>query len=175
MRKEILPIVLYHSDLFFPDGVFDHKGYTEKSLARLVKAKVKADRAAARLMAQGHGVVTAAITEPSIVAIPLPTIEDASPAPTTADAPVRENDESTENAALPTVDIAPDRTDMLRSQPVVVARFMQLLVPILVDVYAASVIIPVRIKTLTGLLKAVGFLEPEGLKLVLMVRQCVVT
>ncbi len=169
MRKEILPIVLYQSDLFFPDGVFDHKSYTEKSLARLVKAKAKADRAAARLMAQGHGAVTAAITEPSIVAIPLPTIEDASPAP------VRENDESTENAALPIVDIAPDRTDMLRSQPVVVARFMQLLVPILVDVYAASVITPVRIKTLTGLLKAVGFLEPEGLKPVLMVCQCVVT
>jgi E3 ubiquitin-protein ligase TRIP12 len=41
---------------------------------------------------------------------------------------------------------------------------MQLIVPILIDVYAASVITPVRVKTLTGLLKAVGFLEGEALK-----------
>lgn len=124
-------------------------------------------------MAQGHGAVTAPVVEPSIATIPLPTIEDTSPAPTTADAPTRETEENAENAPLPIIDVAPDRTDMLRSQPAVVARFMQLLVPILVDVYAASVITPVRIKTLTGLLKAVGFLDPEGLKPVLMVSHCV--
>ena len=46
---------------------------------------------------------------------------------------------------------------------------MQLLVPILIDVYAASVFTPVRIKTLTGRLKAVSFLDGDGLKRVLMV------
>jgi E3 ubiquitin-protein ligase TRIP12 len=58
---------------------------------------------------------------------------------------------------------------MLWSKSAVVAKFMQLLVPILIDVYAASVITPVRIKTLTGLLKAVSFLDGDGLKWVLMV------
>ncbi|KAJ3503569.1 hypothetical protein NLJ89_g8371 [Agrocybe chaxingu] len=36
------------------DGVFDHKAYSEKSLARMVKARAKADRAAARLAAQSQ-------------------------------------------------------------------------------------------------------------------------
>jgi E3 ubiquitin-protein ligase TRIP12 len=62
-----------------------------------------------------------------------------------------------------------DRTELLRSKPAVVGRFMQLMVPILVDVYAASVITPVRVKTLTGLLKAVSFLDGDGLKRVLTV------
>ena len=56
-----------------------------------------------------------------------------------------------------------DRTDLLRSKPAVVGRFLHLMVPILVDVYAASVMTPVRIKTLTGLLKAVSFLDAEEL------------
>ncbi|KAF9479594.1 hypothetical protein BDN70DRAFT_906231 [Pholiota conissans] len=148
------------------DGVFDHKGYTEKSLARMVKAKAKSDRAAARL-AQGHA-PAALITEAAVVTSSAPVAEDASPAPTVTDATSREAEDNAENAALPGVDVAPDRTDMLRSKPAVVGRFMQLLVPILVDVYAASVITPVRIKTLTGLLKAVGFLDPEAIKPVLM-------
>ena len=48
-----------------------------------------------------------------------------------------------------------DRTEMLRSKSSVVVKFMQLLVPILIDIYAVSVIIAVRIKTLTGLLKKI--------------------
>ena len=63
-----------------------------------------------------------------------------------------------------------DRTELLRSKPEVVGRFLHLMVPILVDVYAASVITPVRIKTLTGLLKAVSFLDGEELKQVFTVR-----
>lgn len=71
---------------------------------------------------------------------------------------------------LPLKELALDRTDLLRSKPAVVGRFMQLMVPILVDVYTASVITPVRVKTLTGLLKAVSFLDGDGLKRVLTVR-----
>ena len=66
-----------------------------------------------------------------------------------------------------------DRTELLRSKPEVVGRFMQVMVPILVDVYAASVSTPVRIKTLTGLLKAVSFLDSEELKRVFTVCICV--
>lgn len=150
------------------EGVFDHKIYTEKSLAKMVKAKAKAERAAARLAAQGQSSSTTVL--PSPLPVSGPAMDDASPVPVPADGSTQEPEENREaSAALPGIEVSPDRTDMLRSKPIVVGRFMQLLVPILVDVYAASVITPVRIKTLTGLLKAVSFLDPEGLKPVLMV------
>ena len=158
------------------DGVFDHKGYTEKSLARMVKAKAKADRAAARLAAQQAHVAQAS----SLVVEPSPTVtapvvasvdREASPAPMATDIQSQEPDEVGDNIVVEAAEteVVPDRTEMLRSKSVVVAKFMQLLVPILIDVYAASVITPVRIKTLTGLLKAVSFLDGDGLKRVLMV------
>ena len=62
-----------------------------------------------------------------------------------------------------------DRTELLRSKSEIVGRFLHLMVPILVDVYAASVIMHVRVKTLTGLLKAVAFFDREELKQVFTV------
>lgn len=134
----------------------------------MVKAKAKADRAAARLAAQSHNQSAAAV-----VATPPPVSahDDASPAPTGNEGASNDAQETTDvSVALPAAEVVQDRTDMLRSKPGVVSKFMQLLVPILVDVYAASVITPLRIKTLTGLLKAVSFLDADGLKPVLMVR-----
>lgn len=131
----------------------------------MVKAKAKAERAAARQAPQPT---------------PSPTVMSSLD---TASAPLAENEASpapgpaTEVAGLESEDaavisgvkdVAPDRTEILRSTHAV-GRFMQLLVPILIDVYAASVITPVRIKTLTGLLKAVSFMDADGLKSVLMV------
>jgi hypothetical protein len=72
-------------------------------------------------------------------------------------------------SSAPLKDPAPDRTELLRSKPEVVGRFMRLMVPVLVDVYAASVMLSVRTKTLTGLLKAVSFLDEGGLEQVLKV------
>ena len=129
----------------------------------MVKAKAKADRAAARLAAhQAHVAAQAS----SVVVVD----REASPA-TGTDVPSQEVDEAGDHMAAEAAEseVVPDRTDMLRSKSAVVAKFMQLLVPILIDVYAASVITPVRIKTLTGLLKAVSFLDGDGLKRVLMV------
>ena len=166
---------LYGFLTLISDGVFDHKGYTEKSLARMVKAKAKADRAAARLAAHQANVAqaTSLAVEPStaITAPVIATIDrEVSLAPLATDTPLQEPDEAGDNIVEPAEnEVVPDRTEMLRSKPAVVAKFMQLLVPILVDVYAASVITPVRIKTLTGLLKAVSFLDGDGLKRVLMV------
>lgn len=147
------------------DGVFDHKSYTEKSLAKLIKAKAKADRAAARQASSG-------VANPVIHHVPTST-------PTShASSVIQEDGSSTEpqvqspEKTLPLLALkepALDRTDSLRSKPAVVGRFMQLMVPILVDVYTASVITPVRVKTLTGLLKAVSFLDGDGLKRVLTV------
>jgi len=142
--------------------VYDHKVYTEKSLGRMIKAKAKADRAAARHAQQSPMHALGASTpSSSTTATPGPASETATPTP--ADSP-HEADEST-----PPNKESPDRTEMLRGKPDVVGRFMRLIVPILVDVYAASVITTVRIKTLTGLLKAISYLDADGIKRVLTV------
>ncbi|KAJ6534683.1 hypothetical protein DFH09DRAFT_1180315, partial [Mycena vulgaris] len=143
------------------DGVFDHKGYTEKSLGRMVKAKAKAERAAARQAT--HATLAAAmLIAPAPAAGPSSTPAAATPDDTASgETAVAEQEEGAGGAS------APDRFELLRSKPAVVGRFMQLMVPILIDVYAASVITPVRVKTLTGLLKAVSFLDADGLKRVL--------
>ncbi len=156
------------------DGIFDHKGYTEKALTRMVKAKAKADRAAARQAAAA----AAGPVPPDHPSVSTPSsATPAAPPPEESPAPEAGGSESqaqpeTEDSPLPIPpkEQPPDRTELLRSNPAVVGRFMHLMVPILVDVYAASVITPVRIKTLTGLLKAVSFLDGDELKRVFTVR-----
>jgi E3 ubiquitin-protein ligase TRIP12 len=136
----------------------------------MVKAKAKADRAAARQAMSGTA--STAPTPPAAYFLP------AHSSPVTQDLPAADSgsvEPQTQDAeeALPLPppkEPTVDRTELLRSKPAVVGRFMQLMVPILVDVYAASVITPVRVKTLTGLLKAVSFLDGDGLKRVLTVR-----
>ena len=58
---------------------------------------------------------------------------------------------------------------MLRAKPDVVDRIMRLIVAILVDVYAASVIPTVRIKAHGPSKTAASYLETDGIKQVLMV------
>ncbi|KAF8576807.1 hypothetical protein K439DRAFT_1366247 [Ramaria rubella] len=134
------------------DGVFDPKAYSEKALARLIKAKAKAERAAQRASAPSSVAQSKAVTPP----IP----EDAAQTPDAAS-----QSQTTEPAeGMLAKEPAVNRTDLLRSKPQLVARFTRLLVPVLVDVYAASVASHVRTKTLTGLLKAVSFLDGDDLK-----------
>jgi E3 ubiquitin-protein ligase TRIP12 len=64
---------------------------------------------------------------------------------------------------------APTRTELLRSNPELVGRYMRLMVPVLVDVYAASVATQTRSKSLAGILKAVSFAEDEEVNAVLKV------
>ncbi|KAJ2934030.1 hypothetical protein H1R20_g3045, partial [Candolleomyces eurysporus] len=144
------------------DSVFDHKAYTEKSLSRMVKAKAKADRAAAR---QANQVATSSATPIDPAPTPTPEAEGRLTPSLPNDSQVQDSDDTT---PAPTQKEAPvDRVSLLRANPDVVGRFMTLLIPILVDVYAASVIIAVRVKTLTGLLKAVSFLDSEEIQKVL--------
>lgn len=127
----------------------------------MVKAKAKAERAAARQAS--HATLVAAM-----LIAPAPAEASSSAAPAAND-----DAASTETAVAEpeegSAPATPDRFELLRSKPEVVGRFMDLMVPILIDVYAASVITPVRVKTLTGLLKAVSFLDADGLKRVLTV------
>ena len=132
----------------------------------MIKAKAKAERAAARHAQQTQLYALAGgFTTPSssATATPGPASEAATPTP--ADSPHEADEPPPASKESP----PPDRTEMLRGKPEVVGRFMQLIVPILVDVYAASVITTVRIKTLTGLLKAISYLEADEIKKVLTV------
>ena len=146
--------------------MFDHKGYTEKALNKLVKAKAKADRAASRREAKEASTTTSTPQPTSANGSTDPTETNTTTEPT-SETPSRE--EQAETVQISAKDQVLDRNELLRSKPEVVGRFMQLMVPVLIDVYAASVITSVRLKTLTGLLKAVGFLETEDLKRVFSV------
>jgi E3 ubiquitin-protein ligase TRIP12 len=130
----------------------------------MIKAKAKSERAAARQAQQSQMLSPSGGSTPSssATATPAPASETATPTP--ADSPHEADDPSPIPKESP-----PDRTDMLRGKPEVVGRFMQLIVPILVDVYAASVITTVRIKTLTGLLKAISYMAADEIKRVLTV------
>ena len=147
------------------DGVYDHKVYTEKSLARMVKAKAKAERATARQAQHVQLYAFAGVSTPSSSTTATPAPASGTATPTPADSP----HEADEPPNTTTKESPPDRTEMLRGKPEVVGRFMQLIVPILVDVYAASVTPTARIKTLTGLLKAISYLEADEIKCFLMV------
>lgn len=138
----------------------------------MVKAKAKAERAAAR---QAHAVVANNLAAAGLLVVDHPSPAPAagpsedSPAPEASGAEGNNDSEEALPASAAPKEPAADRTELLRSKPEVVNRYMHLMVPILVDVYAASVITPVRIKTLTGLLKAVSFLDGEELKRVFTV------
>jgi E3 ubiquitin-protein ligase TRIP12 len=55
------------------------------------------------------------------------------------------------------------RLELLRGKSDLLLRFMRLIIPVLVEVYAASVAVNIRTRALTGILKAASFLEPDEL------------
>jgi E3 ubiquitin-protein ligase TRIP12 len=132
----------------------------------MIKARARVERAATRQAA-------AAVLNSTVPRSTHPASTSTPPVPqeqTFMDAPDPQAQDGEEHPPPSSAkDPTSDRVDLLRSKPAVVGRFMQLIVPILIDVYAASVITPVRVKTLTGLLKAVSFLDEEGLRDVLKV------
>ena len=155
---------------YLVDGVFDHKAYTEKALNKMIKAKAKAERAAARQAAAAQA-ASGSTSRPAAVDTPgSAPAEESQPHEAMAVDPQSIPDAEEALPQLQRESATVDRTELLRSKPEVVGRFLHLMVPILVDVYAASVITPVRVKTLTGLLKAVSFLDGDELKQVFTVR-----
>jgi E3 ubiquitin-protein ligase TRIP12 len=119
----------------------------------LIKAKAKAERAAQR-------VASAASSAPPSKA-PTPSLPEDN-APTPEETVHSRNTEPAESSSAKEAPVS--RMELLRSKLELVAQFAKLLVPVLVDVYAASVASHVRTKTLTGLLKAVSFLDGDDLK-----------
>ncbi|CAE6532501.1 unnamed protein product [Rhizoctonia solani] len=161
------------------DGVFDHRAYSEKALARMVKAKIKALKSARSNPSAGPssstnpepmditpddpGTVTpvAAPGSATPVARPGSPVHAVTP-PLLPGSPVIR---PISPSAQPTPTLS--RTELLRSKPDLTGRYMRLMVPVLVDVYAASVSTQTRSKSLTGILKAVSFSEGDEVNSVL--------
>ncbi|KAF8261592.1 hypothetical protein EI94DRAFT_1789382, partial [Lactarius quietus] len=120
-----------------PFGIYDPKAYMEKLLARLSKARAKANSTATRQAQHMPLYVFAGVLTPLSSAMVTPAPASGTATPTSADSP-HEADE------LPntTKESPPDRTEMLRTR----------------------VITMVRIKMLTGLLKAISYLEGDKIK-----------
>lgn len=129
----------------------------------MIKAKAKADKSARlanssfQLAPPNESVTPSRAETPTIG-----TADDDAPTPAAQEQPLEAVD-----IPILAKDVAViDRTELLRSEgKVVVNRFIQLVVPVLVDVYAASVSIPVRMKALTGILKAICFLDGDFIKM----------
>ncbi|EJU03433.1 hypothetical protein DACRYDRAFT_77036 [Dacryopinax primogenitus] len=138
------------------EGIFDAKQYTEKALNKTLKAKRKSERAAARAAkAQGQsGSASPSLDPQDDSFFSLPVEEDIPP-----------------RSATPSIkedpDAPPSRTDILREHEHVVMRFMRLILPILVDVYAASVAMSLRNKAMASILKAIAFLSGDELNNIL--------
>ncbi|KZT38098.1 hypothetical protein SISSUDRAFT_1062304 [Sistotremastrum suecicum HHB10207 ss-3] len=162
------------------DGVFDAKAYTEKGLAKFIKAKAKAEKAE---RARERAAAAAASINASLDMVASSANDSArtsgdegqtpsqvpseSPLVLPAEVAASQDVASASASPAPTpikVEPAVSRIELLHSIPEVVDRFMDLIVPILVDVYAASVITNVRVRALSSLLKAVSFLDGDGLK-----------
>ena len=69
----------------------------------------------------------------------------------------------TKSNASASVLAAAARLELLRGKSDLLMRFMRLMIPVLVEVYAASVAVNIRTRALTGMLKAAGFLESDEL------------
>lgn len=137
----------------------------------MVKAKVKADRAAARSANAGAQASSAPSRAHTPTTAPATPAEEDTSNPSIAVGTAPEpTPEIVDLPIAPVKEVAVDRAELLRSKSQVVNYFIRLIVPILVDVYAATVSIPVRIKSLTALLKAICFLDSEQLKRTLKVR-----
>ncbi|WRT67885.1 uncharacterized protein IL334_004859 [Kwoniella shivajii] len=147
------------------DGVFDLKGYTEKSLGRIKKGR-KADRSdrpnAPRRSSRVAEAVSGTSTGPST-----PSGNNA-PLPSDFATPTAGSSSNREaailNAVKDTNNQMDQRLELLKSNPELIGKFIKAVVPVLVDVYAASVVLRVRTKVLTGLVKAIAFAEPDQLR-----------
>ncbi|KAK8858675.1 hypothetical protein IAR55_002904 [Kwoniella newhampshirensis] len=153
------------------DGVFDSKGYTEKSLAKARKGR-KSDRSerpekptrrSSRVadVTASPGDSTGPSTPPVGGNATLSTVGD----PTTPTAGSSLSRETTISKVRNNVEVQTEqRLELLKSNPILTGRFIKAVVPVLVDVHAASVMSRVRTKVLTGLVKAIAFAEPAELR-----------
>jgi len=66
-------------------------------------------------------------------------------------------------------DSSHSRLSLLRKNLEIVSRFLHLIVPVLFDVYAASMTLQIRLRSLTSILKATNFVDDEDISLLFRV------
>ena len=137
----------------------------------MMKAKAKADRAAARAAVAAAVASLPGGRSPSSSRAQTPTASTPGADDEIVGPPMPSGDAPEMLPPPPTVVPPPtvDRMDLLKQHSEVVNRFIRLIFPILVDVYAASVSISVRMKCLASLLKAICFQDADQLRLTLKV------
>ena len=67
------------------------------------------------------------------------------------------------NAVSASALAAAARLELLQGKLDLLMQFMRLMIPVLVEVYAASITVNIRTRALTRMLKATSFLEPDEL------------
>ncbi|RXK36787.1 hypothetical protein M231_05948 [Tremella mesenterica] len=141
------------------DGVFDYRAYGEKYLAKVKKAR-RSERLTRRTSAPPALVVPPPTTEPATLTIPATPTGRVTP-PGAASRAVRD---AMIKAKKDAEQQQEQRVTLLRDNSAIVAKFIKAMIPVLVDVYAASVATRVRTKVLNGLVKAVAFVDSDDLK-----------
>ncbi|KAL7423043.1 Ubiquitin fusion degradation protein 4 [Cryptotrichosporon argae] len=133
------------------DGVFDSKAYTEKNLAKIKKGRGRAERSTRSTRASDAADASGTATPGDVSgSTPLSSLATTQAAIAKAKRDAEQQYE--------------ERVQLFRDKPDFVANFVKLIVPVLVDVYAASVTPRVRTKTLNGLVKAASFAEAGDLE-----------
>lgn len=147
------------------DGVFDPRGYTEKAYLKRVAAKKLSTR-------EGNASSAATPLPPSQTDSEQAPSDVAAPAATGSARPASSRSSSTRSKASRTKsekEVAREaaqgkRVEMLQSRTDLVKRFAHLVLPTLVEVYAASVALHVRHKAINGILKIISFVDPDSLE-----------
>lgn len=148
------------------DGVFDGKAYSEKSLGKIKKGRKSERSGPTRRSSRSSRVAEASNSTPG-TGESTPVV-GASALPGTNTSAEAARDSAMRNKREAEVQLE-QRMDLFKAQPELLAKFIKAIVPVLVDVYAASVTQRVRTKVLSGLLKAIAFAEPELLRATLRV------
>lgn len=159
------------------DGVFDPKSYTEKSLAKIKKGRKieRSDRLTRRSSRTGDAVTPIGSAGPSTPMMGGPSALPGADTPTPTAGPPASVLDAIARAKKDADHQTEQRITLLKSRPELLGKFIKAIVPILVDVYAASVASRVRSKVLIGLVKAIASAEKDDLKDTLKVRGVLVT
>lgn len=174
-KEQIQEALSLVSDLLPPlprDGIFDPRRYSEKAWHKRRKAvrEVKfggQSSAVVNSAIQGSGTAChahdteasrSATTEVDAL-VTEKTAEDAEKKPLIITKPERVKTEK----EIVREEAQAKRVEMLRNRRGLVERFTQLVLPTLIEVYAASVSMHIRVKALNGLLKIVNFVDASTL------------
>ncbi|SNX87121.1 related to UFD4 - Ubiquitin-protein ligase (E3) [Melanopsichium pennsylvanicum] len=136
------------------DGVFDPRAYTEKAyLGRTIKRETRSS-SAARLQDEGDKAASDAHDSSTGSARPSTSRSSSTRSKLSRTRPDKEVQREAAQAK---------RIEMLQTRTALVKRFTHLVLPTLVEVYAASVALHVRHKAINGILKIISFVDPESL------------